>query len=172
MLLACLLGPQKLVADPAPDGERDFLTVLCDLVVPDTDTPGAVAAGAPDWIPLALAHGLPADAPPSPPGLLGRLRSSLNAASGADFVSLPRNRQIASLTAFDDAAYGPAASHTSGFSEWRTLKSLILTAYYTSRIGAVVELQYDLDPGHWNPDVPLPEENRAWSSDWTAVTFG
>ena len=49
--------------------------------------------------------------------------------------------------------------------------ALILTAYYTSETGGSRELQYELVPGKWEPDLPFVPGSRAWSSDWTAVEF-
>ena len=54
----------------------------------------------------------------------------------------------------------------------KEIKALILTGYYTSEVGASRELQYELVPGRWDPNLPLPAHNRSWSSDWTAVDFG
>ena len=55
---------------------------------------------------------------------------------------------------------------------WRTLKGLILTGYYTTEVGGAQELQFELVPGRFDPDLPLKPGARAFSSDWTAVDFG
>ena len=55
---------------------------------------------------------------------------------------------------------------------WQKIKSLILVAYYTSEVGASKELKYLLIPGQFKPDVPLSEEPKAWSNDWTGVKYG
>ena len=55
---------------------------------------------------------------------------------------------------------------------WRTIKTLILTGYYTSEVGASQELRFELVPGRWDPALPVTAETRACSSDWTAVDFG
>lgn len=55
---------------------------------------------------------------------------------------------------------------------WRTIKTLILTGYYTSQAGGSQELRYEPVPGRWEPDLPVTPETRAISNDWTAVDFG
>lgn len=72
------------------------------------------------------------------------------------------------LAALDAAAFAPDAPP----SPWKAIKGLILTGYYTSEVGGSVELNYELVPGAWRPDIPLEPGQRAYSSDWTAVDFG
>ncbi len=162
--------------------QRRLLTVVSDLVVPATDTPGAVAAGVPAFVELALAHGLngtgpriagaaiqgPARTPPPPSGLglVDWLQQDLDRRSGG-FLAAPPAQQQAALAALDQAGYAPDAPP-----HWRNLKGLILIGYYTSQIGGSEELQYVGVPGRFDPDLPLPANNRAWSSDWTALAFG
>jgi hypothetical protein len=162
--------------------QRHLLTVACELVVPATDTPGAAEAGVPAFVELALAHGLngtgpsmasaaiqgPArtPAPPSGLGLLDWLQQELDRRAGGFLAATPL-RQQAALSALDSAAYAPDAPP-----HWRNLKGLILIGYYTSQIGGSQELQYAAVPGRFDPDLPSPANNRAWSSDWTALAFG
>jgi hypothetical protein len=163
----------------ASDSEKLLLARLSDLVIPTTDTPGAVAVGVPAFVELALLHGLDETAPPvsGPVRMAGyrggfpvleQVARDLNREGAGDFLSLRHDRQHAVLAAYDaDAFGGERQDHP-----WKKLKALILTGYYTSEVGASRELQYELVPGRWEPDLPLPPNNRSWSSDWTAVDFG
>jgi len=100
--------------------------------------------------------------------LLDEVSRDLNRQSQGLFTRLSPARQHAVLEAYDAQAFAPDQdSHP-----WRKIKALILTGYYTSEIGASRELHYELVPGRFDPDVPLPANNRSWSSDWTAVDFG
>ncbi|BBD99510.1 twin-arginine translocation pathway signal [Sphingobium amiense] len=163
----------------ASDSEKLLLARLSDLVIPTTDTPGAVAVGVPAFVELALLHGLDETAPPVSGtvrmagyrggfSVLEQVARDLNRQAAGDFLSLRPDRQHAVLAAYDaDAFGGERQDHP-----WKKLKALILTGYYTSEVGASRELQYELVPGRWEPDLPLPPNNRSWSSDWTAVDFG
>lgn len=165
-------------------GQRALAERLSDLVVPATDTPGALAAKVPDWLLLALSHGqagtaaqptgpfatVRAVAAAVPMGLawLDAVGRQLNATAKGDFVSLPAKTQHDLLSALDAEAFKPG----NDAHPWHKIKDLILTGYYTSEIGGSQELHYELVPGRWEPDIPIGPQTRAFSSDWTAVDFG
>jgi hypothetical protein len=145
-----------------------LLERLCDLVIPDTDTPGARAAGVPAFVALALQHGLADATPADRPTLQQRLDKE---ASGA-FLALDAARQQTVLAALDAASFArdPAAA-AAGEPAWARIKKLIVMGYYTSEAGATQELQYNLVPGRWDPDVPVKPGDRGSSSDWVGQTF-
>lgn len=159
---------------------QQLLNRVCDLTIPDTDTPGAVKAGVPAFVSLAIASGIArANAPvadtlftggkaPAGAGLLDWLGFELDLKTGGTFLSSTPEDQVKALTDLDAGAYAKGADK----SPWRTLKGLILTGYYTSEIGGSQELRFELVPGRFDPDIPVGPQDRAWSSDWTAVEFG
>lgn len=170
----------------ATPAQRQILAIVCDLVIPPTDTPGASAVGVPEFVELALNHGLDgsrtfggaeaipgaATRPPKPEGglyLLDFLTYELNARSGGDFLKATPDRQHRALEIIDLAAFAAPRGQEP---PWRKLKNLILTGYYTSEAGASRELRYELVPGRWDPNLALAPDQRAFSSDWTAVDFG
>jgi hypothetical protein len=139
-----------------------LLERVCDLVIPDTDTPGARTVGVPSFMKLALAHGLADSTPADRVQLETLLR---NAAGGASFLSLSPIRQQEVLVNVDRAAYAERGSL------WARVKSLILMGYYTSEAGATQELRYQLVPGRFDPDVQQKPGDRASSNDWTGQRF-
>lgn len=174
---AAVLG--KLDPQDAPSPRRrKFMRAVADHVIPATDTPGAGAVGAGDFVLVALAHGLegtrkpPAAEPSFAPFLRedGSLDHAawLEARLGPNWLTLPATRRHEALAALDAAAFknDPAAA------PWRAVKGLILTGYYTSEIGGSKELNYELVPSRFDPKVPVTPATRAYSSDWTAVDFG
>ncbi|HEX8446922.1 MAG TPA: gluconate 2-dehydrogenase subunit 3 family protein [Sphingomonas sp.] len=169
----------------ATDAERKMLDRVADLVIPRTDTPGASDVGVGDFLVLALNHGLDGTRDPgggsaaiqganqtaTPHGgmfLLDDLAIHLRIKAGGDFNSATPERQRAAVEAIDAQAFAPGGERHM----WHKIKNLILTGYYTSEAGGSQELQYELVPGRWDPDVPLRSSDRAFSSDWTAVDFG
>lgn len=173
--LAIWSKTREAQGDGATAAEKLLLTRLADLVVPNTDTAGAVVAGVPAFVETALIHGLEDTAPETGGdgkrgglALLDAVSHDLDRRGHGDFVSLAPDRQFAVLEAYDAEAFGADAKDH----PWRKIKGLILTGYYTSEVGASRELQYELVPGRWEPNLPLPADNRSWSSDWTAVDFG
>jgi len=162
---------------PSPR-RRKLMRMVADHVIPASDTPGAGAVGAGDFVLVALAHGLEGTRrpPAANPALAPFLRADrsldhaawLEAKLGPKWLTQPSARRHEQLAALDAAAYGndPAAA------PWRAIKGLILTGYYTSEIGGSKELHYEPVPGRFDPKVPVTAETRAYSSDWTAVDFG
>lgn len=145
---------------------------LCDLVIPPTDTPGAVEAGVPAFVQAALAAGL-RDA--SVEAYHDFLRV-LDAKAGGSFIALPAPGAQALLAAIDGQAFAQRQSADgvapdAAAAHWRALKALIVIGYYTSEAGGSRELMYELVPGRFEGDVPLAREPRAWSSDWTGVKY-
>lgn len=170
----------------ATERQRLLLAVVCDLVIPKTDTPGAVQVGTAEFVELALSHGLNetrafgAEALPAAPGaptakaegglyLLDALTWDLDGRCGGDFLKASPQRRLATLTALDAAAF---AAPRGAEPPWLKIKQLILIGYYTSEAGGSQELQYELLPGRWDADLPLAPGTHAFSSDWTAVDFG
>jgi hypothetical protein len=167
---------------PLTAAQRQMLQAVCDLTVPNTDTPGAVAVGVPAFVELALIHGLAGtvdfakvlaivSSPTDQRGgliWLDQLGEILDAKASGAFGVAPKAEQEAALSAIDAEAFASGDSAA----PWRKIKTLILIGYYTSEIGASTELRYELTPGRWANDVLLTPEMRAFSSDWTAVQYG
>lgn len=159
---------------------QQMLDRVCDLTIPDTQTPGAVKAGVPAFVVMALDHGLsgtgrppshdqfPGGRPPPEANWLVWLEFELDRRVGGVFSSAKPAAQAKALSDLDAAAYAKGGEK----SPWRTLKGLIVTGYYTSEIGGSQELFFELVPGRFDPDVPVGPNDRAWSNDWTAVDFG
>lgn len=171
-------------SDEPSDRQRAMIASVSQLVIPRTDTAGAGDVGVGDFVILALAHGLEgsrapvaADAMPNLASFQRRdgslrhldwLEMQLDQRAAGDFQKADAGRRIAALRALDGEAFAEGVrAHP-----WRTIKGLILTGYYTSEIGGSKELNYELVPGRWDPDLPLTPAMHAYSSDWTAVDFG
>ncbi|NBC36419.1 gluconate 2-dehydrogenase subunit 3 family protein [Novosphingobium sp. FSY-8] len=161
---------------------RALMKDVAQLVIPRTKTAGAGDVGAGDFVLLALAHGLEGAHRPltgeaattyklflRADGTLRHadwLQAELNRRAGTRFIALPLAKRRAVLVALDTEAFA-ARDHP-----WKAIKNLILTGYYTSEIGGSKELNYELVPGRFDPDLPLKPTDRAFSSDWSAVDFG
>ena len=138
-----------------------FLDAVCDLVIPDTDTPGARRAGVPQFVVMAAEHQLAGCTAAD----IAALRSLLDRAASGSFLTLAPAQQYSVLEKIDAATDGDTLA------VWRRIKKLILMGYYTSEIGASQELQYQLVPGRFDPDLPVKPGDRAWSSDWIGQGF-
>jgi hypothetical protein len=156
-----LKTPLAGAADSHPAADP-LLDVLCNLVIPETDTPGAKSVGVARFMSLAMAHGLAGTTMDDRAALDLLLRG---AAGGANFLSLPHAKQVEVLHGVDRAGYAERGSL------WARMKTLVLIGYYTSEAGATKELRYQLVPGRYDPDLPQKPGDHASSNDWTGQRF-
>jgi len=157
--LAALAAPKHAPGLLAPDAL--LLTgVLVELIIPTTDTPGALAVGAHRTI-SHLLHTCATKASQAQfVAGLARIDSVAKAQDGKRFAALKPARQVALLHAID-AGQAPFTSEDQGF--FRQLKSYTALAYYTSEVGATRELAYAPVPGGFKGDVPLKKVGRSWA---------
>lgn len=139
---------------------------VVDLIIPETDTPGAHAAGVHHFIDLMLAEW-------ASPVRRARYRQGLQsidararADAANDFVSIAATEQLSVLQALDEEAHDVGAVETF----FRDFKKLVLFGYYTSETGATEELRFDMIPGDYEPCVPIEDPQRAWF--WLGYGYG
>ena len=112
---------------------------LCDLILPRTETAGAVDAGVPEWIDLDLSLGEPTDQLAFLGGLawIEQRSSTLH---GAGFVTLSEARQVALLREIADEHDSHPDELEAGAAFFSDLKRRTLFAYFTSEKGRVEAL--------------------------------
>ena len=131
--------------------------VLAELIIPKTDTPGALAVGAH----RTISHLLKVCATKADQdSFLAGLARIDAAAGGRGFAALPAARQVALLYALDQGQ-APFDSEAQNF--FRQLKGYTAYAYYTSEVGATRELAYLPVPGGFKGNVPIKKAGRNWA---------
>ncbi len=130
-------GKQADAGKPQYFQPAEFAVIsrIADLIIPPTDTPGAVAAGVPAYIDMVV-HTNNQHQAVFKEGL-----AYVAAQAGGDFLGLSETRQIALLTPLSNAVdrgelKGP------GEKFFRAMKSMTADGYYTSKAGMSVELGY------------------------------
>ena len=138
------------------DAQARTLSAAAEAIMPATDTPGAVAAGVPQFIDRQIADWCePAEAARLKAGL-DDLDVRAKAAGAASFAALSPQQAQTVLNAVEvDARAAPY---------WRMLKGLATTGYFTSRVGATKALRYDPIPGAYRGCVPLKDIGRTWAT--------
>lgn len=145
-----------------------LLAVLTEMILPTTDTPGANAAGVHNYIDLLVSDYFTSEHRQH--FLRGLAEVDVRAkAQGFDsFVAADSGSQYQIAVALDREAYADKADGPSSDNAqtpfFRELKELTLTGYYTSEIGASVELIYDAVPGRFAGCVPYKNIGRAWAT--------
>jgi hypothetical protein len=149
-------------------GEDQFLMLkrVVDLIIPETDTPGAVGARVHQFIDLMLAEwASPARRSRYLAGLEDIDRRARHL-GGKDFAENSKTAQLEVLRQLDDEAFAPGFPDTF-FGE---LKKMTLFAYYSSEPGATDELRFQRIPGDYQPCLPMEEDGRAWF--WNGYSHG
>lgn len=145
-----LLNPQQLA----------LVRELGELIIPTTDTPGAIAAGVHDFINYQLVYCFSKEDQQRHLKNLDRIASIAQQEFGKDFIAATKEQQIDFLTRMEK----PAAPFTQDDRNYfKQLKSLVVFGYYTSEIGATQELKYLAIPGGYKGNVKFTDIGRAWA---------
>ncbi|MCC2958219.1 gluconate 2-dehydrogenase subunit 3 family protein [Massilia sp. IC2-477] len=140
--------------------ELQLTGVLAELIIPRTDTPGALEVGAHQVIDhLLKVCSLEAEQARFKAGL-ARIEAAAQAQGGRRFGALPAARQVALLQAMDR---GRAPFDADGQAFFRQLKGYVAFAYYTSEAGATRELAYLPIPGGFQGNYKLTRSTRNWA---------
>jgi gluconate 2-dehydrogenase gamma chain len=147
---------ESKVAGPAMSAERfALLEQITEVMIPTTDTPGAIAAGVPAFIRQMMEQWASSASRTDISNVLEGLEKHAWEKFGASFVELPPERRHAVVRGFDEDRVGRQEPAYAKF------KYLVLLGYYLSEAGATQELRYELIPGAWRACVPFTEIGRA-----------
>ena len=138
------------------------LELVCDTLIPDTETPGAARAGVHVFVGLYLTRQAGADGVDGIETAIAGLAAKLDELAGGVFVNSDADKRFAALHEYDAAAFTPGGTDARFY---RQLKRLALIAYYTSKVGASEELCYAPDPGRFDADVPAVPNARSFFLD-------
>ena len=129
--------------------QNETVAVLSDLIIPETDTPGAKAVQANRFIDLLLSAE-EAETQKEHIEALGWLDGYCLSKYSKPFVRLNREEQTNVLTLL---TYSNENPHTAeGVKMFQVIKRSIVQAYYTSEAGMLQELKYQTNP--YQPDFP------------------
>ena len=132
--------------------EMDALRAVVDVILPETDSPSASAAGTHFFIDLAI----PACAGPA---ARRTFRAGVAELVNSGFANKPAAQQIAWLKSV--ASEDMKLDYDLSF--FKILKDYTLTGYFLSETGATKALAYDKIPGGYWGDVPLAPGQKAWA---------
>ncbi len=159
-----------MTEDSAPRffGEEQFamLTRIADLIIPETDTPGALGVGVHHFIDMMFAEWASSERQQLWVDGLAGIDDRAKEAGMDSFSAGTPAQQLELLQALDHEYFeqGYVPTFFSG------LKQMVLFAYYNSETGATVELRYQAIPGDYLPCIPLNENDRGWF--WNGYSYG
>ncbi|PYP04946.1 MAG: hypothetical protein DMD57_04855 [Gemmatimonadetes bacterium] len=154
--------------------QAELVAAMAEHILPETDTPGARAAGVHRFIDAMLAESFPPSERERFLAGLAEVDARAGRTSGHRFLQCAPADQRALLEVLDREAFAspPVPLSTTwrgGTSDepavpfFRTMKELTLVGYYTSEIGATRELHHAPVPGRYDGCVPLAQVGRTWA---------
>ena len=156
--------------------QRHRVSVLAELIIPPTDTPGAIGAGVPDFIEMMVAQWYTETERLLFMQGLQDIDDWCLDTHGADLLGSSEAQQIAALEAMEQAAAGYKSNALDVEAEmadkidentpfFTKLKELTVIGYYTSEVGATQELAYNSMPMRFEGDIPLAQIGRQWAQE-------
>lgn len=157
MLSACGGVASVVATDPGAatrfytDQELALVSRLCDLIIPRTETPGALDANVPGYMDGLMADWASRDTQRAHRQALTRMSTRLDDAVGGAFVTASHTDAEIALIALDSAAFNGDDT----LDGYRTCKGYITQSYFATEEGAVQELKWVAVPGRWDPSVEI-----------------
>ncbi|WP_315765068.1 gluconate 2-dehydrogenase subunit 3 family protein [Sphingomonas sp. Y38-1Y] len=148
-------GKPAVVFTPA---QRALVTALSERVMPTTDTPGAIAAGVPEYIEHMMGDWAISDDRDLIVGGLG----AIDARSMADYKKPALKVSGAQQDALLTLAMNDQIPNGAKFFE--AFRQLVVTGYFTSEIGITQERTYLPVPGDYDGAYPASKVTRIFSA--------
>jgi hypothetical protein len=154
--------------------QNETVVAMIDLIIPVTDTPGAKAARANEFIDVILTDWATAEERGDFLAGLGGVDALSNTLFGKKFVEGSVEQQTALLRSLDDEidwnhasrpmprSVPPSRRDSQMSGEFfRVFKRITLHGYYTSEIGFTQELKLEIIPGAQHGCIPVPAGKKA-----------
>ena len=145
--------------------QLSMLSRIVDLIIPETDTPGALGVGVHHFIDLMFAEWASGERQARWVEGLADIDHRAKTLGMDSFSAGSAAQQTELLQALDRESF----AQDQGATFFAELKKMVLFAYYSSEVGATIELKYQAIPVDYLPCVPLQEVGRAWF--WNGYSY-
>jgi gluconate 2-dehydrogenase gamma chain len=154
--------------------QASLVAALSEIIIPRTDTPGAIDAGVPMFIDRMIKEVYPKESQDSFINNLKAFDEGAKKAYGNPFVECSEDEKTEYFRKHHDSALGNSTGgYSSGF--WNAankdskpfileIKELTLLGFFTSEAGATQVLQYKQVPGPFKGCVPLSTVGKTWAT--------
>jgi hypothetical protein len=154
--------------------QNDTVVAMIDLIIPETDTPGAKGARVNEFIDVILTEWANDEERQHFLAGIAGVDKQSNELFGKNFVDASLQQQVTLLRSMDESV---AAQHARRMRHGNTIpeerdkqlrgefftvfKGITVHGYYTSEVGFHKELKLEIIPGAQHGCVPLPAEEKA-----------
>lgn len=160
-------------SDYLNDAQRRVVAAISEVILPATDTPGAIDAGVPKFIELMVADWFNDQERNIFDRGLEALMTSTLAKFGKTFDQLAHADQLAILEKLeDDASDSPWYAFGNTQREFISdapficqMKELTIWGFFTSEVGSTQVLRYEPMPMEFDGDRELGPNDSSWSSN-------
>lgn len=152
--------------------QKATVDVLAEMIIPTTDTPGAVAAGVPKFIATIVSDWYRDSERAIFMEGLQRLDSHCQKSAAVNFADAEKDVQVAALSEQEQLAAEYVSPIKAGHPLAKVideqepfftkLKELVVLGYYTSEVGAKQELIYTPVPGTFDGNFEFEKVGRQW----------
>ena len=174
-MFALLRDARTLVQTKAGHGtlslhQKETVTAIAEMIIPRTETPGATDAGVPAFIDLIVSEWYTDEERAHFMNGLADVDVQAQHLFTKDFITCSPHQQAEILTqlgakmiaeAERAKTQDPASDLKPPDNFYQTLRSLILTGYYTSEAGATAELNYQVIPTRFDSCATTPADKEA-----------
>lgn len=153
-----------------------LIAEVAETIVPTTSTPGAKAAGVPNFIKKMLADCYRDKYSQYFMKELDNVEADTKAKFGKSFVDASVEQRTEILKMYEQKAKTDAAKFREEAKTWgeapiqnerpffAIMKDLTVTGYFTSEIGCTQALRYEAVPGKYIGDYPYKKGDKAWAT--------
>ena len=178
-----MVAPVALSSTGFSSQDVALFNEMAEVIIPQTDTPGAKAANVGEFIAVAVADCYPPTLQTTFNQGIKKIDEESHADFGQPFLSLNSGQREALFTRLDTQAKkaNSAAGIWNGIatekpSRWEPgtdeptphyftlLKQLTLYGFFTSKVGATKVLRYVAIPGRYDGEYPYKKGDRAWAT--------
>ena len=143
--------------------QNELAATVAELIIPETDTPGAKAARVNEFVDLLLTEWLPAEDKDRFMAGLDDLDARFQQSYGKRFVEGTSAQQTEMLTVLDGEAAEARRAKSKEQPFFGMMKEFTLAGYYTSEIGVTQELLFQPATDQFEGCIPFERVGRAWA---------
>jgi gluconate 2-dehydrogenase gamma chain len=152
--------------------QRKIVAAMTEVIIPRTDTPGAIDARVPAFIELMVANWLNDEERVLFDAGLEDVEARIPAEYGKPFNELGGDKQLQIMEELEDAASGSSwydfgnvqRDYVSDAPFICQLKELTIWGFFTSEAGGSQVLRYDPMPMYFDGNLPLKPEDSSWNN--------
>lgn len=154
--------------------QEDMIAEIAEIIIPTTDTPGAKAAGVPQFITKMLADCYPSQFTEYFLQTLSKMDTTAEIKFGLKFADMSPENRIELTKMYQQQAKDERDAFNAMVQSWGlragtrvepffiTMKNLTVTGYFTSEIGCTQALRYNQIPGRYET-VDYKKGDKAWA---------